>query len=69
MGVVKQASHLMDILAGSKVQFVMQPHQHAWIFCARHLKEAWASLYVVHKHQILQEMHNHLSESYLLVWF
>lgn len=66
MGEGKQACCLMDILAGSKAQFVMQ---HAWIFCARHLKETWASLYVGHKHQISQEMHKHLSESYVAMWF
>lgn len=69
MGEGKQACHLIDILAGSKAQFVMQPYQHTRIFCARHLKEAWASLYVVYKDQILQEIHKHLSESYLPMWF
>lgn len=69
MGEGKQACHLMDIPAGSKAQFVRQPYQHVWFFCARHLKETQASLYVVHKHQILQEMQKHLSETYLPVWF
>lgn len=69
MGEGKQACCLMDILAGSKAQFVMQPYKHAWIFSARHLKETWASLYVEHKYQTSQEMYKHLPESYLAVWF